>query len=259
MLTTEALTENSRQGINFQIPPCTGLEPWLSPNLRPGCRHAYDETPVDLVVYVRNDPVNKIDPDGRFAISWWAENGGDWWEPQQFEAEVDPSAPPSDDLPGGGVGVYNPQTIVKKVNYGYKDMVSLISKNNLSGQSEQLITCIAFRESEFNAEAKNQKSSASGLMQITRAAAIDVHPTLSAAEIDKIFAPGGKIFDADYNIATGSAYLGILMDRKNMDLSKALAAYGTGEEYAKKILDCETGLKALKPGDDPYEVLRRVH
>jgi hypothetical protein len=65
MATTAALTENSRQGINFPIPPCTGPKARLSPNPRPGCRHAYDETPVGLVVYVRNDPVNAIDPDGR--------------------------------------------------------------------------------------------------------------------------------------------------------------------------------------------------
>ena len=64
MATTAALTENSRQGINPQIPPCVGLETRLSPNLRWGCGHAYDETPVGLVVYVRNDPVNLVDPDG---------------------------------------------------------------------------------------------------------------------------------------------------------------------------------------------------
>jgi hypothetical protein len=67
MLTTEALTENSRQGINSKTPPCTGLEARLNRNPRWGCGHAYDETPADLVVYVRNDPVNYIDPDGRFA------------------------------------------------------------------------------------------------------------------------------------------------------------------------------------------------
>jgi len=69
MATTAALTENSRQGINFEIPPCIGPEAWLSPNLRPGCGHAYDKTPVGLVVNVRNDPVNLIDRDGRDFVS----------------------------------------------------------------------------------------------------------------------------------------------------------------------------------------------
>jgi hypothetical protein len=62
---TCGLSQNSRQGINPKIPPCIGLEAWLSRDLRPGCGHAYDETPVGLVVYVRNDPVNYIDPDGQ--------------------------------------------------------------------------------------------------------------------------------------------------------------------------------------------------
>ena len=65
MPTTAALMENSRQGINSKMQPCSGPDPWLSPNPRPGCGHAYDETPVGLVVYVRNDPVNQIDPDGQ--------------------------------------------------------------------------------------------------------------------------------------------------------------------------------------------------
>ncbi|MGD0307865.1 MAG: hypothetical protein ABSC02_01140 [Acidobacteriota bacterium] len=50
MATTEALTENSRQGINLKIPPCIGLEGELSRNLRPGCGHAYDETAAGIVV-----------------------------------------------------------------------------------------------------------------------------------------------------------------------------------------------------------------
>jgi hypothetical protein len=58
MAATVALMENSRQGINLQIPTCIGLEAWLSRNPRPGCGHAYDETAAGLVVYVRNDPVN---------------------------------------------------------------------------------------------------------------------------------------------------------------------------------------------------------
>jgi hypothetical protein len=69
----EQLSENSRQGFATQNPPCIGPESDLSRNLRWGCRHVYDETPVGLAVYVRNDPVNMIDPDGR--DTQWAENG----------------------------------------------------------------------------------------------------------------------------------------------------------------------------------------
>jgi hypothetical protein len=65
MATTAQLTENSRQGFEPERRACIWLDAELSRNLRWGWRHAYDETPADLAVYVRNDPVNKIDRDGR--------------------------------------------------------------------------------------------------------------------------------------------------------------------------------------------------
>jgi hypothetical protein len=61
----EQLSENSRQGFAAENPSCIGLESDLSPNMRWRCGHVYDETPVGLAVYVRNDPVNLVDPDGR--------------------------------------------------------------------------------------------------------------------------------------------------------------------------------------------------
>jgi len=65
MSMAEQLSENSRQGFSAQKPRCIGLESDLSRNMRWGCGHVYDETPVGIVVYVRNDPVNLVDPDGR--------------------------------------------------------------------------------------------------------------------------------------------------------------------------------------------------
>jgi hypothetical protein len=65
MATAEQLSENSRQGFEVQKPHLIGLETELSGNSRWGCGHVYDETPVGIAVYVRNDPVNLIDPDGR--------------------------------------------------------------------------------------------------------------------------------------------------------------------------------------------------
>jgi hypothetical protein len=64
MSMAEQLSENSRQGFAAQNPLCIGLESDLSRNRRWGCGHVYDETPVGIAVYVRNDPVNLVDPDG---------------------------------------------------------------------------------------------------------------------------------------------------------------------------------------------------
>ena len=127
MATTEPLTENSRQGINFKIPPCNGPRAWLSPNPRPGCGHAYDETPVGLVVYVRNDPVNLVDPDGRsffraiggffgkvgravgtsviaavdFYVGSWRDHETDPVSDDPLDADADGPRGPSDYGPGG--------------------------------------------------------------------------------------------------------------------------------------------------------------
>jgi len=136
MATTAALTENSRQGINSEKPPCVGLEARLSPILQLGCGHAYDETPVGLVVYVRNDPVNLVDPDGRkpkkFTISVTVEEEAgppeDWVlylygdllyaEPSGFNPLELPGHG-SDSNPGNGGGAepeQTPQTLMRREN-----------------------------------------------------------------------------------------------------------------------------------------------
>ena len=65
MPTTAVLSQNSRQGFELQKSACIGSGSGVSGNLRWGCGHVYDETAVGIVVYVRNDPVNLVDPDGR--------------------------------------------------------------------------------------------------------------------------------------------------------------------------------------------------
>ena len=65
MVITAQLSENSHRGFEVQKPACIGLESRLSQIAHWGCGHVYDETPVGIVVYVRNDPVNLVDPDGR--------------------------------------------------------------------------------------------------------------------------------------------------------------------------------------------------
>jgi hypothetical protein len=78
MATAQQLSENSRQGFDLENAACIGLASELNRNTRWGCGHAYDETVVGIAVYVRNDPVNLVDPDGRdpFYI-----NGGTVWAP----------------------------------------------------------------------------------------------------------------------------------------------------------------------------------
>jgi hypothetical protein len=60
----EQLSENSRQGFAAEKPFGIRLESDLSRHRYWECGYVYDETPVDLAVYVRNDLVNNIDPAG---------------------------------------------------------------------------------------------------------------------------------------------------------------------------------------------------
>lgn len=118
MATTAALIENSRQGINFQIAPCIVPGAPLSPNPRWGCGHRYDETPVGLVVYVRNDPVNLVDPDGRLV----ADPSG--YEPWFLWGDVYNQV-----WPGGGGGSIG--------SYYYWDLEGIRSGINLVGRVQE--------------------------------------------------------------------------------------------------------------------------
>jgi len=77
------LSENSHQGFAVQKQACIRAGTDLSRNLRWGCGHIYDETPVDIAVYVRNDPVNLVDPDGQF----WNPLG--WLGSSEYSPPVD--------------------------------------------------------------------------------------------------------------------------------------------------------------------------
>jgi hypothetical protein len=227
----------------------------------------YDPQSLNKYAYVRNDPVNLIDRDGRSpeclpgvstCVEVWA--SGTTLDSLNLERLLN------------GINALVPQMlpVVTPINKGigvrgvtmpitYKGITFLISKNNLSGQSDEMITCIAYKESRFSPWAKSASTTASGLMQVTKGAAADVYPSVSKAEIDKWYESGGKIFDPSFDLAVGSAYLGIRVQWSGGDIKKALAGYGTQDDaYAESILDCEKGLKSLKPGESPDTVLSKL-
>jgi hypothetical protein len=68
MATAAELSEKSRQGFETEKPLRIRLDGGLSRNSRWGCGHIYDETPAGIAVYVRNDPINHVDPTGNDAL-----------------------------------------------------------------------------------------------------------------------------------------------------------------------------------------------
>jgi len=110
----------------------------------------------------------------------------------------------------------------------YDQVAMLVSDNNFSGQSNELIICLIYKESTFNPNAGlpgNQ--SATGLMGVTDAASTDLGINWD------------HLKDPQINIATGTAYLGARIHWNHGNVKAGLAGYGTGPTYAESLLNCE--------------------
>jgi RHS repeat-associated protein len=108
------------------------------------------------------------------------------------------------------------------------DVANLVAKNNRSGQSNELIICIAYKESTFDPDAMQSGSnSARGLLGVTDSAATDAGFNWD------------NLGDAATNIAAGSTYLGICIHRNHGNVFNGLVGYGTGRPYANSLLRCE--------------------
>lgn len=108
-----------------------------------------------------------------------------------------------------------------------------------AGQYAGLLTGIAKVESGFDTQAKNKKSTAAGLFQMTKAAQKDYGVT--------------NPYDARQSAAGATDYFMKMMKRYNGDVVKALAAYNqgpgvidkglnkAGREYAMKVINASRG------------------
>ena len=119
------------------------------------------------------------------------------------------------------------------------DIANLVAKNNNSGQSDELIICMAYKESTFDPDAMQSGSnSARGLLGVTDAAATD-------AGFD-----WADLGDPATNIDAGSTYLGMRIHRNHGNIPNGLAGYGTGMPYARSLLKCEKCLISHEDAKD---------
>jgi len=108
------------------------------------------------------------------------------------------------------------------------DIGNLVAKNNRSGQTNELIICMAFKESSFDPDAMQKgNQSARGLLGITDGAATD-------AGYD-----WNDLGDPAVNILAGSTYLQKRIHGNHGNVRNGLAGYGTGKPYADSLLKCE--------------------
>ena len=159
----------------------------------------------------------------------------------------------------GGLNAYsyvsaNPINLVDPYGLSalsYPQMAAMAAENNRSGQSDELIICMAFKESTFDPDAmQTGGQTARGLLGVTLGAAADVGTDYE------------DLSDPATNIATGSEYLNIRIRRRHGNVSLGLAGYGTGRRYARSLLLCEKCLEQhpqMPPGCKTAACLDPLH
>jgi membrane-bound lytic murein transglycosylase MltF len=132
----------------------------------------------------------------------------------------------------------------------FDEVKKLVKTNNNSKIfSDEFVICLIWKESGFDPANKNSKSSATGLMQLTKPAVDLVNKnTPKGTHFDH-----SDMTDATKNIQCGTLYL----DLAKTKLSGVDKSYGTGPGYSKNIETCEACL--VKGTDHSQACLDKIH
>ncbi len=121
---------------------------------------------------------------------------------------------------------------------------ALVAANNRSALlSDELLICLIWKGSGFEPAIKNRGSSATGLMQVTKAAVQDVNANTPKG----VHYTHATMTDPAQNIQCGSYYVDIRIKRAGGDKTKGIERYGTGSGYADNLLACETCMQGQQP------------
>lgn len=120
----------------------------------------------------------------------------------------------------------------------YDEIKKIVKDNNRSKiLSDEFIICLAWKESGFKSSIKNEKSTATGLMQITRGVIIDVNKNFKTS-----FAHS-EMSEPEKNIQCGTYYLDLRIKWAKKEKA-GIEGFGTGKGYADKLYKCEECLKS---------------
>jgi hypothetical protein len=133
----------------------------------------------------------------------------------------------------------------------YEEIKKLVKDNNKSESlSDEFVICLIWKESGFKDSVKSDSSTATGLMQITKAVIPDVNKAYKTSFTHK------DMLDAAKNIQCGTHYLDLRI-KWAKDKTEGIDGYGTGKGYAKSIFACEDCL--TKEGKQWQAALHKIH
>lgn len=132
----------------------------------------------------------------------------------------------------------------------FDEIKTLVGSNNKSVDfSAEFTICLIWKESGFDPEAKNSKSSATGLMQMTKAAVDMVNKNTPKG----VHYEHSEMTDPAKCIQCGTYYLDIAKNK----LAGIDSSYGTGPGYSTSIVACEACLK--KASEHDMACLHKIH
>jgi len=128
----------------------------------------------------------------------------------------------------------------------------MISRNNFSGYSNELILCLIWNESNFDPF----RASGTGPRGLTMMSGIAVRELRRRGDN---FNQDDVDVDPEANIGAGTTYLGHMRGRSK-GKRQALQKYGTERNYpAQAIIDCEKCVVNQPPCGDAKRCLNRIH
>jgi RHS repeat-associated protein len=195
---------------------------------------------INLYAYVGDEPVDKVDSSGE------ATDPSDCTGSKICGANAGGLA-----MGVSGISSSSPLGVSPaiKSRLSYSEVSQKVHDNNNSGQSDNLIIAMAYKESRFKTGATVKGSSALGLLQMTKTAVSEVN------RVKNTDYTHAEMSNPDKNIAAATTYIQMRIDRSGGNVAKGLDGYGTGPGYSTNILKAADDLS--KPNVDPVSVLKK--
>lgn len=131
-----------------------------------------------------------------------------------------------------------------------EEITRLVAANNQSTLfSNEFVTCLIWKESTFDPTQVSGSSTATGLMQMTKAAVTMVNSNSPKG----VHFTHADMTDAAKCIQCGTRYLDICKTK----MGGIDTPYGTGPGYSKNIIACETCMK--DDSQHPQAALFKIH